>query len=86
MSQPVYFSDTTVTTTYTRFQFNFNPKFLISFSADRANTDDLYISYDGQNIHYRLQAGEPLNVTSSFVNGVYVKAKSGTQALRLYAY
>lgn len=86
MSQPMFLSDTTVAGSgWTYIPFGFNPKFLISLAADRANTDDLYMSDDGQNIRYRLQPGEPFNLTSNFINGIYLKPKSGTQAYRLFA-
>ncbi len=87
MSRPKFFSDSSVTGSgWTLISFGFNPSTLISIVADRANTDDLYVSFDGSTIHNRLQPGEPYNATNDFTNQVYLKPKSATQSYRLTAY
>ncbi len=87
MSRSKFNSDSNVTGTgWTLIAFGFNPSTLISISADPGNTDDLYVSWDGSNIHYRLKAGEPLNLTNDPTSQLWLKPKSGTQSYRLLAY
>lgn len=87
MSRSRYYSDSSVSGSgWTLIQFSLNPTTLVSISADPSNSDDLYVSWDGSNIHYRLKAGEPLNLTNDFVNQLWLKPKSGSQSYRLLAY
>ena len=87
MSRPKYFNDAaTITTIYTYFSFGFNPSTVVTISADRGNSDDIYISSDGINADMRLTPGEPYNKTNDFIRGIYVKSNTGTQACRISAY
>lgn len=87
MSQPIFFQDSTVgSSSWKRIDFGFFNRSLIIVSADRTNTDDLYFSTNGSDIMGRIIRAEPLNMTDKKNNHVYLKAKSGTQAYRIWAY
>lgn len=87
MSQPVYYGETTVTSSaWTRVSFGFFNLYLIIVIPDRDNTDDLLISFDAVNTHGSLLPGEPLNLTDKKNNHIYLMAASGTQVARVWAY
>lgn len=86
MSQPIKFVDSTAGSTYTKIDFGFRALRNIIISADKANTADLNISFDGSTLEGTIERGEPLNLVNKKADHIYIKSASGTQGFRLWAY
>lgn len=91
MSQPQYFYDSKVsgsfTTAWTYLQFNFNTRNQIIISPYNTNTDDIFYSWDGQNIHGRVSVSAyAINLQEMRKSAIYIKSNSGTQDALIIAY
>jgi hypothetical protein len=91
MSQPQYFYDSKVSgsfgTTYTFLPFGFMTRSQVIISPYNTNTDDIFYSWDGQNIYGRVSVSSyALNLQGVRRNGIYIKVNSGTQDALIIGY
>ena len=91
MSQPQIFYDTAVqgafTTSWLYIPFNFYTRSQIIIAPYSTNTDDIFFSWDGQNIHGRVSVtAYAINLQEMRRNGIWVKANSATQGAMITGY
>lgn len=92
MSQPQNTYDSKVSgsflsTGWTYIPFGFLTNRQIDIAPYNTNTDDIFWSWDGQNVHGRVSVSTyAINLQGLRRNGIYMKANSGTQdALIVYS-
>lgn len=87
MSQPIFYQTVTaVGTTYVYYPFGFPTKSMITVVAEKGNTANIDFSFDGVTLHGELEKGEPINLPEKRSRGIYIKAASGSQSFRLWAF
>lgn len=91
MSQPQFWYDSKVsgsfTTAWTYFPFNFYTRSQIIISPYNTNTDDIFYSWDGQNVAGRVSVSSyALNLQGIRRNGIWIKSNSATQDALIIGY
>ena len=92
MSQPHFWYDSKVSGSFsgpgwTYLSFGFFSKTMIIIAPYFDNTDDLFYSWDGQNIAGRISVSSyALNLQNVIRNGIYIKVNTGTQNAMITGY